>query len=70
MLLLLVALAFAQSGHDGQPDHCDNYFANPHKCECSQATVCPEPGKPQAEDPKCQVYCRKDHCHCISPCAT
>src|SRR5438132_163730 len=73
MRVVLLALLLFQSPtddpHDGQPETCNNYRNNTHKCECHRATECPN-GKAKPEDTKCQVYCRKDACRCVSPCTS
>jgi hypothetical protein len=76
--MLLSTALFAQGDpHEGQPDTCSNHSSADaaHQCECWRATDCPTPdenGNPvaRAEDPKCKVYCRKDHCHCVGACQT
>src|SRR5437868_3941221 len=73
MRLLLLAMLLFQSPtddpHSGQPETCNNYRDNTHKCECHHAVECPD-GKAKPEDTKCQVYCRKDACRCVSPCTS
>jgi len=73
MRVLLLAMLMLQSPtddpHAGQPETCNNYRDNTHKCECHRAIECPN-GKPKPEDTKCQVYCRKDACRCVSPCTS
>lgn len=63
--------------HNGQPMHCQNHDHNGwlHNCDCraEEADHCnpgdPEPSAPTGrESSKCKVYCRKDHCHCVTPC--
>lgn len=61
-------------GHKQPPpgEHCDHVPNDPaHNCtchrECKQNTDeegNPAPGAYVQEDPKCRVYCFKDHCHC------
>ena len=73
MRILLLAMLLFQAPtddpHVGQPETCNNYRNNTHKCECHRATECPN-GKSKPEDTKCQVYCRKDACKCLSPCTS
>jgi hypothetical protein len=69
LLAVLLLQAPADDQHEGQPATCNNFHNNTHKCECHRATECPD-GKPKAEDTKCQVYCRKDACRCISACTS
>ncbi len=53
-------------------EHCVHSASDPaHNCtchrECKQNTDDdgnPVPGGHVQEDPKCRVYCFKDHCHC------
>jgi hypothetical protein len=58
----------------GQPLRCNNFFKNEHKCECSRAKECPTYGDhgPLPQDPssKCQTWCRKSKCGCLSPCTS
>jgi len=72
-MLLMVAMFLFQAPtdnpHAGQPQTCNNYHNNSHKCECNRATECPD-GKKKEEDTKCQVYCRKDACKCVSACTS
>ncbi|HET9832697.1 MAG TPA: hypothetical protein VFP91_13330 [Vicinamibacterales bacterium] len=61
----------------GPGEHCVHAANDPaHNCschrECKQNTDDdgnPVPGGHVEEDPKCRVYCFKDHCHCpVSNC--
>jgi hypothetical protein len=65
MLTLPVSLP---QEHEGQPASCDNSYDNKHKCECVRAQQECDPDDQQTEDPKCQVYCRKDACKCANRC--
>ncbi len=74
---LLAILLLLQAPHEGQPESCNNYHTNTHKCECARAHSCD--GKERNEDSvldgsgkhaRCQTYCRKSHCHCLGPCTT
>lgn len=58
--------------HEGQPDTCNNFHDNEHKCDCHNAQEDCTVGKQtrSGEDPKCQVYCRPDACKCVNPCDT
>lgn len=61
----------------GQKMWCNNYHDNAHKCHCALATNCDAHrqkspdlnGDGDAEmGSRCKTYCKKDHCHCLSPC--
>lgn len=82
MLIIPVALAF-QAGDPpddpnpewpGQKAWCNNYKTTPHKCACALATSCDAHRQKNPDllgdgmGSRCQTYCRKDHCHCLSPC--
>lgn len=63
----------------GQKMACNNFRDNAHPCHCAMATSCEAHrqknpdlnGDGDAEmGTRCKTYCRKDHCSCISPCAT
>lgn len=63
----------------GQKMACNNYRANAHPCHCSLATSCdahrektPDlSGDGDAEmGTRCKTYCKRDHCHCLSPCTS
>jgi hypothetical protein len=71
--LIFFALLFQQGDpHEGQPATCNNYFKTPkeHRCNCHRATKCARERQGLGEDPKCQVYCRKDACKCLDPCTS
>jgi hypothetical protein len=54
-------------------DRCDNFKDTAHKCGCARATMCAMPGKPINPDEgavKCDMRCKPDHCHCLSPCTS
>jgi len=84
MLILLTVLALvAQSPNDppgttppSDLDRCDNFHnTDPvHKCDCSK-TRCELPNPDgtmpeQIESPRCKVFCKPEHCHCISSCTS
>ena len=73
--ILLLTLTIAVPGAQQEPGphdlaYCVNHggfpdmpMEEPHICACDKP--CHEG---QAEDTKCKVYCRKDHCHCLAEC--
>lgn len=72
LLALTSAFLLAQQTddpHKGQPDSCNNYYDNTHKCECQRANKCKQ-DQEAAEDSKCQTYCRKTACKCLDPCTS
>ncbi len=85
MLIIPVALAF-QAGQDppddpngefpGQKMWCSNARNIPHKCQCALATDC-ESHRQKNPDllgdgmgTKCQTYCVRSRCMCLSPCTS
>lgn len=56
--------------HSNQPETCNNYFRNDHKCECNKAKECPTHGEQQKATAKCQTYCRESACKCLHPCTS
>lgn len=64
---------------EGQMMACDNYHGNAHKCRCALATSC-DAHKQKNPDlngdgdgnmgTRCRTFCKRDHCHCLSPCTS
>jgi hypothetical protein len=52
-----------------QPDTCATHEKDSHPCECERAKVCNGGGSNEKQEPgaKCQTYCRKKACSCITP---
>ena len=64
---------------EGQKLACNNYHDNAQKCKCALATSCEAH---RQKDPdlngdgdgvmgtRCRTFCKRDHCHCLSPCTS
>ena len=63
-----------QSSHATPPKgwYCttDKRAAKDHQCDCHRECGTDDAGKktPAPEDPKCTVWCHKDHCGCPVKC--
>ena len=81
-MVLTLATMLAQEGGRGddghyhnpvtgevQPDMCATHEGDTHPCQCERATNCAGGGPNSAQDPgaKCQTYCRKSACSCVTP---
>lgn len=68
-----------QPEYPGQKLWCSNTRSNAHPCHCALATSCDAHRQPnpdlygdgdQEMGSKCKTFCKKDHCHCLSPCTS
>lgn len=69
MARVIIAMALFFQNHEGQPESCNNYYTNAHKCACQRATKCSQE-REGGEDSKCQTYCRPSACKCLDPCTS
>lgn len=74
LALLILAPAFQEHPEPPKGWFCSNAPNAPkdHKCACHRECVKPAPGGEGGgtviEDPKCKVYCHKEHCACPIKC--
>lgn len=63
----------------GQKMACNNFHDNAHKCNCALATDCEAHRQKNPNlngdgnatmGSRCKTYCKRDHCHCLSPCTS
>lgn len=76
-VLIFICLLFQQQEtppEEGKPASCNNFHGTPeaHRCKCGRAMHedCDKPEPDVEMDGKCQTYCRKQNCKCVSGCVT
>jgi len=70
---LLLAIQ-EEDPHQNQPESCNNYHENTHKCECVRTKSCDRKERDddalligvEAMHRRCQLYCKKNKCFCSS----